>query len=339
MRTRRLLVRHVGRNVAPVLTVLLGVDIGIALGGTLFVETVFNIPGLGYTGINAIQTLDYPLVTGVITFAAIVAVVANTAGGPAPRLPRPTRPRRARPDRSTTRPTIPATPTTTERAPTATTTTNQPQPRGEPPMQTRRQPSTMADARPKRPATAVVLTTLTLLAGVRRARLDSPAATTRRRHDAAAAPTTGGTEHAPAGGGAAPTGEIKVGMAKGDIDTLDPNRWYFAATWGLANGLCTTLVRYDDKAGDDGVKIVPGLADMPTVSADGLPVHVQAQATAKFANGDPITPDDIKYTFERLMAPDVDTGTGGYFFALAGQDDYTTARPPTSRASRRRPTP
>ncbi|HEY1279007.1 MAG TPA: ABC transporter permease, partial [Acidimicrobiales bacterium] len=78
MRTSRLLVRHVGRNVAPVLAVLLGVDIGIALGGTLFVETVFNIPGLGYTGINAIQTLDYPLVTGVITFAAIVAVAANT---------------------------------------------------------------------------------------------------------------------------------------------------------------------------------------------------------------------------------------------------------------------
>jgi peptide/nickel transport system permease protein len=78
MRTSRLLVRHVGRNIAPVLAVLLGVDIGIALGGALFVETVFNIPGLGYTGIYAIQTLDYPLVTGVITFAAIVAVAANT---------------------------------------------------------------------------------------------------------------------------------------------------------------------------------------------------------------------------------------------------------------------
>jgi peptide/nickel transport system permease protein len=79
MRTSRMLVHHVGRNVAPILIVLLGVDIGTALGGTLFVETVFNIPGLGYTGINAIQTLDYALVTGVVTFAAIVAVLANTA--------------------------------------------------------------------------------------------------------------------------------------------------------------------------------------------------------------------------------------------------------------------
>ena len=78
MRASRLLVRHVGRNVSPILTVLLGVDIGIALGGTLFVETVFNIPGLGYTGINSIQNLDYPLVTGVITFAGVAAVAANT---------------------------------------------------------------------------------------------------------------------------------------------------------------------------------------------------------------------------------------------------------------------
>ena len=78
MRMSRLLARHVGRNVAPILAVLLGVDIGIALGGTLFVETVFNIPGLGYTGINSIQNLDYPLITGVITFAAVAAVAANT---------------------------------------------------------------------------------------------------------------------------------------------------------------------------------------------------------------------------------------------------------------------
>jgi peptide/nickel transport system permease protein len=78
MRRRRMLVRHVGRNVAPVLILLLGLDVGIALGGTLFVETVFNIPGLGYTGLNAIQTLDYPVVTGVITFSAVVAVAANT---------------------------------------------------------------------------------------------------------------------------------------------------------------------------------------------------------------------------------------------------------------------
>jgi ABC-type transport system substrate-binding protein len=138
----------------------------------------------------------------------------------------------------------------------------------------------------------------------------------------------GGTAPAPSGtsaGGGAPSGEVKAGMAKGDLDTLDPNRWYFAATWGLANGLCTTLVRYDDKAGQDGVKIVPGLADMPEVSSDGLTYTFKLRS-AKFANGDPITPADVKYTFERLMAPDVDTGTGGYFGGVVGVDDYTSGK-------------
>lgn len=133
----------------------------------------------------------------------------------------------------------------------------------------------------------------------------------------------GGATTAPATS-ATPTGEIKVGMAKGDIDTLDPNRWYFAATWGLANALCTTLVRYDDKPGADGVKIVPGLADLPTVSSDGLTYTFKLKA-AKFANGDPITPADIKYTFERLMFPDVDTGTSGYF-GIEGVDAYTSGK-------------
>jgi len=43
-----------------------------------FVETVFGIPGLGYTGLSAIENLDYPVITGVIIVAALIAVLANT---------------------------------------------------------------------------------------------------------------------------------------------------------------------------------------------------------------------------------------------------------------------
>ena len=76
--TSRVLVRHVGRNVAPTVTVLLGADIATALTGVFFVETVFAIPGLGYTGLSAIENLDYPVITGVIIVAALIAVLANT---------------------------------------------------------------------------------------------------------------------------------------------------------------------------------------------------------------------------------------------------------------------
>ena len=73
----RLLSRHVGRNVAPVTLTVLAADVGGALGGIIFVESVFNIPGLGYTGLSAIENLDYPLVAGVVLFAGVVAVLAN----------------------------------------------------------------------------------------------------------------------------------------------------------------------------------------------------------------------------------------------------------------------
>jgi peptide/nickel transport system permease protein len=76
--TARILVRHVGRNVAPTITVLLGADIATALTGVFFVETVFAIPGLGYTGLSAIENLDYPVITGVVIVAALIAVLANT---------------------------------------------------------------------------------------------------------------------------------------------------------------------------------------------------------------------------------------------------------------------
>jgi peptide/nickel transport system permease protein len=76
--TQRVLVRHVGRNVTPSVTVLLGADVATALTGVFFVETVFAIPGIGYTGLSAIENLDYPVITAVIIVAAVIAVVANT---------------------------------------------------------------------------------------------------------------------------------------------------------------------------------------------------------------------------------------------------------------------
>jgi peptide/nickel transport system permease protein len=74
----RILRRHTGPNVAPTIVTLLALDIGAALGGAVFVEAVFNLPGLGFVALSSIQNFDYPLTVGVITFAALVAVLANT---------------------------------------------------------------------------------------------------------------------------------------------------------------------------------------------------------------------------------------------------------------------
>jgi ABC-type dipeptide/oligopeptide/nickel transport system permease component len=55
----------------PTLTVM-GIQIGRLLAGAVVTETVFSYPGLGYLTIQSIQSLDYPVVEGVLLVAAAV---------------------------------------------------------------------------------------------------------------------------------------------------------------------------------------------------------------------------------------------------------------------------
>jgi peptide/nickel transport system permease protein len=61
---RALLYRHALRNaLIPIVTVF-GLRIGAALGGAVITETVFGWPGIGRALVQAITTLDYPVITG-----------------------------------------------------------------------------------------------------------------------------------------------------------------------------------------------------------------------------------------------------------------------------------
>ena len=53
-------------------------------------------------------------------------------------------------------------------------------------------------------------------------------------------------------------------------------------------------------------------------------VHVQA-ADGEVRQRRPITPDDVKHTFERLYAPDIATGSGGYM-RIVGADEYANGK-------------
>ena len=66
---------HVLRNgLLPVVT-MLGMDIGLLLGGAIFIETVFGLPGLGGTAYRAVGTFDLPVLQGVVIFSAIAIIV------------------------------------------------------------------------------------------------------------------------------------------------------------------------------------------------------------------------------------------------------------------------
>ena len=140
--------------------------------------------------------------------------------------------------------------------------------------------------------------------------------------------STGGSNGASGGAPKAgvATGTLNAAMSSGAIDTIDPNRWWFAVTWGLANALCTTLVRYADKPGVAGTDIVPGTASLPKITDNGKVYTFTMRPGAKFSDGKPITPADVKYSFERLMNPKVATGTGGYFTALIGANAYMAGK-------------
>jgi len=64
------IIRHALKNaLMPVIT-MVGIDFGFILGGTIVVEKVFSINGIGTLILNAIQVKDIPLVTGCAVFFA-----------------------------------------------------------------------------------------------------------------------------------------------------------------------------------------------------------------------------------------------------------------------------
>jgi peptide/nickel transport system permease protein len=77
MPERRVIIRHNLRaSLTPIVTQF-GLDVGTLVGGAIVTETVFGLPGLGYTAIRAIQEQDLPLIMGIVLVASAGVVIAN----------------------------------------------------------------------------------------------------------------------------------------------------------------------------------------------------------------------------------------------------------------------
>jgi peptide/nickel transport system permease protein len=74
---RRVLFTHVLRNALLPVVTMLGMDIGVALGSAIFTETVYQLHGLGWNLINAINADDFATVEGVVVFATIAILFLN----------------------------------------------------------------------------------------------------------------------------------------------------------------------------------------------------------------------------------------------------------------------
>ncbi len=65
------------KNAAAPVVAILGVGLGSLLGGAIFIEVIFDRPGLGLLAYDAIASRNYPIVQGTALVIAVMVVVAN----------------------------------------------------------------------------------------------------------------------------------------------------------------------------------------------------------------------------------------------------------------------
>lgn len=75
---RYVLFRHALRPSSLSLVTIAGINFGALLGGTVVIETLFALPGLGFRLINAISQRDIIVIQGITVFIATAYVVVNT---------------------------------------------------------------------------------------------------------------------------------------------------------------------------------------------------------------------------------------------------------------------
>lgn len=98
-----------------------------------------------------------------------------------------------------------------------------------------------------------------------------------------------------------PKDTLVEGFAFDDIITMDPGEAFELSTAEMTSNTYSLLVRLDL---DDTSKVVGDLAESWTVSDDGLTYTFKLKSGMKFASGNPITAEDVAYSFERAVKLD-----------------------------------
>ena len=74
---RRVLRAHVFRNASLPVVTMLGMDIGVAFAGALFIETVFSLRGMGQLLTRSLHDSDLPVILGIVLVVSVAVVIAN----------------------------------------------------------------------------------------------------------------------------------------------------------------------------------------------------------------------------------------------------------------------
>jgi peptide/nickel transport system permease protein len=77
LRERSVVMRHILKNSLIPIATLIGLQVAIIFGGSVIVETVFNIPGMGRMMVTAVFNQDYPIVQAGALIIAVIVVITN----------------------------------------------------------------------------------------------------------------------------------------------------------------------------------------------------------------------------------------------------------------------
>ncbi len=77
LKDRTVVFKHALKNaMIPVIT-LFAIQLGTLLGGTVVLESIFSLPGLGTLTLSSVLTKDYPQVQGLVLFFAAILILIN----------------------------------------------------------------------------------------------------------------------------------------------------------------------------------------------------------------------------------------------------------------------
>lgn len=77
VRERWVVIKHAVRNALLPVVTLIGSTIGAAVGGAVFIESIFNWPGMGLLLVNAVEARDYPVIMAATLAVGACVLLAN----------------------------------------------------------------------------------------------------------------------------------------------------------------------------------------------------------------------------------------------------------------------
>jgi len=75
--SRNLIMKHVLKNALIPVVTLSGIQLGYLLGGTIVIENMFALPGMGRLLLQVVNERDYPVVQGIVLFIGLLIVLLN----------------------------------------------------------------------------------------------------------------------------------------------------------------------------------------------------------------------------------------------------------------------